>query len=84
MTGAPRVRAMEIIRVLEPVPRGMYCGSIGWFAPGAADANVAIRTVSLRGDEAHVQAGSGIVLGSDPERELAEARLKVQRLKAAL
>ena len=84
VTGAPRVRAMEIIRVLEPVPRGVYCGSIGWFAPGEADANVAIRTVSLRGDEAHVQAGSGIVLGSDPERELAEARLKVQRLKAAL
>lgn len=84
VTGAPRVRAMEIIRALEPVPRGVYCGSIGWFGPGEADANVAIRTVSIRGDEAHVQAGSGIVLGSDAARELAEARLKVERLKAAL
>ncbi len=84
VTGAPRVRAMEVIRELEPVPRGVYCGSIGWFAPGEADANVAIRTVSLRGDEAHVQAGSGIVLGSEPRRELAEAKLKVERLRAAL
>lgn len=84
VTGAPKVRAMEIIRDLEPVSRGVYCGSIGWFTPEAADANVAIRTVSIRGNEAHLQAGSGIVLGSDPARELAEARLKMQRMRAAL
>jgi anthranilate/para-aminobenzoate synthase component I len=84
VTGAPRVRAMEVIRALEPVPRGVYCGSIGWFAPGEADVNVAIRTISFRGEVAHVQAGSGIVLDSVPERELAEARLKGERLRAAL
>ena len=84
VTGAPKVRAMEVIRALEPVPRGLYCGSLGWFGPGGADANVAIRTISVRGDEAHVQVGAGIVLGSDPERELAECRLKAERMLAAL
>lgn len=84
VTGAPKVRAMEVIRALEPVPRGVYCGSLGWFGPGAADANVAIRTISVRGDEAHVQVGAGIVLGSEPERELAECRLKAERMLAAL
>jgi len=84
VTGAPRVRAMELIREIEPVPRGVYCGSIGWFAPGEADANVAIRTISFLDQVAHVQAGSGIVLGSDPARELAEAKLKAVRLRAAL
>ena len=84
VTGAPKVRAMEVIRALEPVPRGVYCGSLGWFGPGGADVNVAIRTVSLRGDEAHLQAGSGLVLGSDPDRELAEARLKARRMWEAL
>lgn len=84
VTGAPKVRAMEVIRALEPAPRGVYCGSLGWFGPGGADANVAIRTISVRGDEAHVQVGAGIVLGSNPERELAECRLKAERMLAAL
>ncbi|MSQ00608.1 MAG: anthranilate synthase component I family protein [Myxococcales bacterium] len=84
VTGAPRVAAMEIIRALEPCPRGVYCGTVGWFGERAADLNVAIRTISFLGDEAHVQTGSGIVLGSDPVRELAEARLKAERLLAAL
>ncbi len=84
VTGAPRVAAMEIIRALEPCPRGVYCGTVGWFGNQAADLNVAIRTISFLGDEAHVQTGSGIVLGSEPARELAEARLKAERLLAAL
>lgn len=84
VTGAPRVRAMEVIHALEPVARGVYCGSLGWFGADGADANVAIRTISFRGDEAHVQTGSGLVLASDPARELAEARLKAERLLAAL
>ncbi len=84
VTGAPRVAAMEIIRALEPCPRGVYCGTVGWFGERAADLNVAIRTISFLGDEAHVQTGSGIVLASDPARELAEAKLKAERLLAAL
>ena len=84
VTGAPKVRAMEVIRALERVPRGVYCGASGWMGPAGADMNVAIRTISIRGDEAHVQAGSGLVLHSVPERELAEARLKAVRLLEAL
>ena len=84
VTGAPKVRAMEVIRALEPVPRGVYCGSLGWFGPGGVDANVAIRTISILGGEANIQTGAGRVLGSDPERELAECRLKAERMLEAL
>ena len=84
VTGAPKVRAMEVIRALEPVPRGVYCGSLGWFGPEGVDANVAIRTISIAGEEAHIQTGAGIVLGSDPDRELAECHLKAERMLEAL
>ena len=77
VTGAPKIRAMEIIRELEREDRGVYCGSIGWFAPdGRWLLNVAIRTVVQSGGECEMGIGSGIVADSDPARELAETRLK--------
>ena len=85
VTGAPKVRAMEIIRELEPSPRGVYCGALGWFgSDGGAAWNVGIRTISVVGTRAWVQVGAGIVLGSDPAREYAETVLKATRLLAAV
>ncbi len=93
VTGAPRMRAMEVIHALESVPRGVYCGSIGGFydvSPGghvgAAHWNVAIRTLSFTpdGSEAHLHVGAGIVLGSDPAREWEETSLKAERLLQAM
>ncbi len=84
VTGAPKVRAMELIRALEPVPRGVYCGSLGWLGPGGCELNVAIRTIQFVGREAHVHVGAGIVIGSDPERELLETEVKAERMLQAL
>lgn len=73
ITGAPKVRAMEIIDELEPVARGVYTGSIGYFsAGGRIDLNIAIRTVVHARDEAHFHVGGGIVADSDPEAEYQE------------
>jgi len=73
ITGAPKVRAMEIITELEPVARGVYCGAIGWLgASGAMDSSIAIRTVTLRDGTAWFHAGGGIVADSAPEREFQE------------
>ncbi len=73
LTGAPKVRAMEIIEELEPVRRGVYGGSIFYadFA-GNLDSCIAIRTMVMKGKKAFVQAGAGIVADSDPEREWQE------------
>jgi para-aminobenzoate synthetase component 1 len=90
VTGAPRIRATEVIRALEDGPRGVYCGAIGWFgAGGSAWWNVAIRTISFgpRGaaePRASFHVGAGIVLGSDPAREYDETALKAQRMLEAL
>ncbi len=84
VTGAPKVRAMEIIRALEPVPRGVYCGSLGWIGPGGCELNVAIRTIQFAGGEAHVHVGAGVVIGSEPERELLETEIKAERMLEAL
>lgn len=85
VTGAPKIRAMELIRELETGPRGVYCGAVGWFgADGSASWNVAIRTVTVVDGRAWVQVGAGIVLGSDPAREYEETELKAQRLLAAI
>jgi aminodeoxychorismate synthase component I len=82
VTGAPKIRAMEIIRELEPVSRGVYCGSIGYFAPdGSASFNVAIRTLTAFSDGSAVYAaGSGIVHDSDPDQEYDECLLKTHFL----
>lgn len=85
ITGAPKIRAMEIIAELERVPRGVYCGAIGHVGfDGSADLNIAIRTVTVAGGKASFGAGCGITALSDPAAEEAEAVLKESRLIAAL
>ncbi|MCB2115367.1 MAG: aminodeoxychorismate synthase component I [Rhodobacteraceae bacterium] len=80
ITGAPKIRAMEIIRELEATPRGAYCGAIGWIGPdGAQRFNVAIRTLTLYdGDEVEFGVGGGIVADSTPEGEYEEALWKAR------
>ncbi len=80
ITGAPKIRAMEIIRELEAGPRGAYCGAIGWIAPdGASSVNVAIRTLTLYGeDEVEFGVGGGIVADSTAEGEYEEALWKAR------
>ena len=80
VTGAPKIRAMEIIRALEPSPRGVYCGSIGWIAPdGSAEFNVAIRTLSLFDDgEVVMNVGGGVVFDSTATTEYEEALWKAR------
>jgi para-aminobenzoate synthetase component 1 len=85
VTGAPKIAAMEIIRTLEPVPRGVYCGAIGLFGDdGQAHWNVAIRTATVVGGKAWFHVGAGIVADSDPAREWAETLAKGTRLRRAL
>jgi anthranilate synthase component 1 len=85
LSGAPKVRAMEIIEALEPTRRGLYGGVVGYvdFA-GDLDTAVAIRTVVMRDGRAYVQAGAGIVADSDPEFEDTESRNKAAAVLNAL
>ena len=78
ITGAPKIRAMQIIRDLEPYPRGVYCGAIGYLAPrGNAAFNVAIRTLRLHPDgRGELGVGSGVVFDSDADAEYQECLLK--------
>lgn len=79
ITGAPKVRSMEIIEELEPTRRGIYTGSIGWMSfDGNCEFNIAIRTVVVSGERAYVQAGAGIVADSDPSSEYRESVRKAQ------
>jgi para-aminobenzoate synthetase component I len=80
ITGAPKLAAMRILHELEPAPRDIYCGSIGWIAPdGQSRFNVAIRTLTLHPDgEAVFNVGGGIVFDSNPEEEYAECMLKAR------
>jgi len=81
ITGAPKVRTMEIIEELEPVRRGPYTGSIGWFGyQGDMTLNIVIRTLVARDGWAHVQAGAGIVIDSQPVAEYEECVNKAQAL----
>ncbi|NIP84002.1 MAG: anthranilate synthase component I [Gemmatimonadetes bacterium] len=86
VSGAPKVRAMEIIDELEPVRRGPYAGAVGYFAYGgrAMDTAIAIRTLVARRGTAHVQAGAGIVADSDPAREYQETLAKARALLTVL
>jgi para-aminobenzoate synthetase component 1 len=85
ITGAPKVRAMEIIAELEPTRRGVYCGSIGYLsATGAMDTSIVIRTFVLRDGELYFQAGGGIVADSDAELEYRETLDKAAGLIATL
>jgi para-aminobenzoate synthetase component 1 len=79
VTGAPKLRAMEIIAECEPSRRGVYCGSIGyWSVTGALDTNIAIRTAVARNGRIYFSAGGGIVADSDPEQEYRETLDKVR------
>ena len=86
MTGAPKIRAMEIIDELEPVSRGPYAGAIGYIAAGGKrmDLAITIRTCIIADGKASVQAGAGIVADSVPEREWEETRSKAQALLSAI
>jgi anthranilate synthase component 1 len=86
VSGAPKVRAMEIIDELEPIRRGPYAGAVGYIAHGgqAMDLAIAIRTVIARGGYAHVQAGAGIVADSVPATEYEETLNKARALLRAV
>ncbi len=85
VTGAPKIRAMEIIAELEPTARGPYCGAIGYLsATGAMDTNIAIRTMLIDGDRISFQVGGGIVADSDPEAEYQETLVKARALLETL
>ena len=85
VTGAPKVRAMEIIRSVEPYARGVYCGAVGWMSPaGDADFSVAIRTLSVWGDRVVMNVGGGVVADSTAQGEWEEALWKARFVKAAV
>ncbi|MFP5111016.1 anthranilate synthase component I family protein [Bacillaceae bacterium C204] len=81
ITGAPKVRTMEIIEELEPVQRGVYTGSLGWIDfSGDLELNIIIRTMLVKDGMAHVQAGAGIVIDSNPKHEYKESMKKAAAL----
>ena len=81
ITGAPKIRTMEIIEELEPVRRGLYTGSIGWLGfTGDMEFNIVIRTAFIKDGESHIQAGAGIVIDSVPEREYQESLNKAKAM----
>src|SRR5436309_6586594 len=85
LSGAPKVRAMEVIEALEPTRRGLYGGVVGYVdVAGDLDTAVAIRTVVMRDGRAYVQAGAGIVADSDPLTEDVESRNKAAAVLNAL
>jgi anthranilate synthase component 1 len=85
VSGAPKIRAMQIIRDLEPDARGTYAGVVGYFAgDGSLDTCITIRTLLMRGQTVSIQAGAGIVADSDPEREYQETLNKARALAVAV
>ncbi|MGQ9661915.1 MAG: anthranilate synthase component I [Kiritimatiellia bacterium] len=85
LTGAPKIRAMEIIHELEPEPRGVYGGAVGYVSyNGNMDLAITIRTLDVTGETVCVQAGAGIVYDSDPETEFKETCHKARALQRAV
>ncbi|MER3447176.1 MAG: anthranilate synthase component I [Candidatus Dadabacteria bacterium] len=85
LSGAPKVRAMEIIEEIEPSRRGAYGGAVGYFSfSGNMDTCITIRTFVIKGEEIFIQAGAGIVADSDPQREYHETVNKVKALTRAV
>ena len=85
VSGAPKIRAMEIIEELEPTRRGPYAGAVGYFSfSGNMDMCINIRTVVIHGRHAYIQAGAGIVADSDPEREYEETCSKARAMMNAI
>ena len=84
LSGAPKIRAMEIIDELEPVKRGIYAGSVGYLSfNGDMDVAIAIRTGVIKDKKLHVQAGAGIVADSNPESEWQETQNKARAVLRA-
>jgi len=85
ITGAPKVRAMEIIEVLEPVKRSLYTGAIGYISfDGNMDTSIVIRTILVKDDKLFFSVGGGIVADSDPEKEYHETLDKARGIMSAL
>ncbi len=85
VSGAPKIRAMQIIDRLEPEPRGPYAGAVGYFSyDGSMDTCIAIRTMVMQGEQVYLQAGAGIVADSVPENEYQETLNKLRALGAAI
>ncbi|MEE8205190.1 MAG: chorismate-binding protein, partial [Dehalococcoidales bacterium] len=85
VSGAPKIRAMEIIAELEPEKRGPYAGAVGYLSfSGNMDMAIAIRTMVAKNSTAYVQAGCGVVYDSVPEREYEESMNKAQALLKAI
>jgi anthranilate synthase component 1 len=85
VSGAPKIRAMQIIEEVEPVRRGAYAGAVGYFSfNGNLDACITIRTVVMKGEHAYVQAGAGIVADSDPREEFKETINKASAMINAI
>ena len=85
VTGAPKIRAMQIIDELEPHARGPYCGAIGYISDcGHAAFNIAIRTACVRGETVDYSVGAGLVADSDPASEWDETLLKAGVMRAAI
>jgi anthranilate synthase component 1 len=84
VSGAPKIRAMEIIDELEPDKRGIYAGAVGYLGfNGDMDLAIAIRTALVKKGQMHVQAGAGIVADSVPENEWQETRAKARAVLRA-
>ena len=85
ITGAPKIRAMEIIEELEPTRRGLYCGSIGYIGvDGSLETNIAIRTIVVKDGVARYSAGGGLVIDSEVEDEYQELLDKARMMTEAL
>jgi anthranilate synthase component I len=85
VSGAPKIRAMELIDRFEPSRRGPYAGAVAYFSfNGNLDSCITIRTITLANDRAYVQAGAGIVFDSDPGREYEETENKSAALRRAI
>lgn len=85
VSGAPKIRAMEIIDELEPVRRGVYAGAVGYFSyTGNTDTAIALRTLLVKGDRVYIQAGGGVVADSDPQAEFDESCNKARAMIGAL
>jgi 4-amino-4-deoxychorismate synthase (2-amino-4-deoxychorismate-forming) component I len=83
ITGCPKLRAMEIIRELEPVARGPYTGALGWIGREALQLNIVIRSAAVSGGRVVIQSGAGIVADSIPEREWRESLRKAEAVRLA-
>jgi anthranilate synthase component 1 len=85
VSGAPKIRAMQIIEELEPTRRGPYAGAVGYFSfSGNMDMAINIRTVVIKGRHAYIQAGAGIVADSEPKREYDETCNKARAMMKAV